>query len=39
MDCLPGSLKGRQYYQPTDRGFEQEVRRRLEAWAKAKRGK
>ena len=32
MTCLPESLAGRKYYQPTDRGFEQEIRRRLEAW-------
>jgi putative ATPase len=32
MPCLPESLAGRTYYEPTDRGFEQEIRRRLEAW-------
>jgi putative ATPase len=37
MDCLPASLKGRQYYEPTDRGFEKDVRRRLEEWIKARR--
>jgi putative ATPase len=31
MSCLPDNLKNRQYYQPTDRGFEQEIRRRLAA--------
>ena len=31
MECLPASLKGRKYYQPADRGFEKEIRRRLEA--------
>ncbi|HSK09971.1 MAG TPA: replication-associated recombination protein A [Vicinamibacterales bacterium] len=39
MDCLPDRLRGRRFYQPTDRGFEKEIKRRLEAWAaiKAKR--
>jgi putative ATPase len=38
MSCLPGSLQGRRYYEPTGRGFEQEIRRRLDEWAKARRG-
>ncbi len=39
MDCLPESLKGRRYYRPTERGFEKEIKRRLDAWEgiKAKR--
>ncbi len=37
MDCLPPALKGRRYYEPTARGFEREVRRRLEEWAKLRR--
>jgi putative ATPase len=32
MSCLPPALEGRTYYEPTDRGFEKEIRRRLEAW-------
>src|SRR5918992_1511076 len=32
MECLPESLAGRKYYAPTDRGFEKEIKRRLEAW-------
>jgi putative ATPase len=32
MDCLPASLAGRKYYRPTDRGFEKELKRRLEGW-------
>ncbi|HEY6361782.1 MAG TPA: replication-associated recombination protein A [Vicinamibacterales bacterium] len=36
MDCLPPSLAGRKYYRPTDRGFEQEIKRRLEDWEKIK---
>ena len=30
MDCLPESLKGRQYYEPTNRGLEQKIAERLE---------
>ena len=30
MECLPSSLIGRQYYQPTKRGFEGEIRKRLQ---------
>jgi putative ATPase len=36
MDCLPTSLSGKTYYQPTERGFEKEIKRRLEAWEKIK---
>jgi putative ATPase len=36
MDCLPPSLAGKTYYEPTDRGFEKELKRRLEAWEKIK---
>jgi putative ATPase len=36
MDCLPPSLAGRKYYRPTDRGFEKEIKRRLEGWEKIK---
>jgi putative ATPase len=36
MDCLPESLQGTRYYQPTDRGFEADIRKRLDAWKKAK---
>jgi putative ATPase len=32
MSCLPPALEGRTYYQPTDRGFEAEIRRRIERW-------
>ena len=32
MDCLPENLHGRQFYEPTDRGFEKEIKRRLEGW-------
>ena len=30
MSCLPESLLGRRYYQPTDQGFEERLRKRLE---------
>jgi putative ATPase len=33
MDCLPSNLAGRKYYQPTERGFEKELKRRLDGWA------
>ena len=36
MECLPPSLRGRVYYQPTERGFEKEIKRRLEGWARIK---
>jgi putative ATPase len=39
MDCLPEGLKGRKYYQPRDRGFEKEIKRRLDAWDALKRRK
>jgi putative ATPase len=30
MTCLPASLNGKSYYQPTDQGFEQRLRARME---------
>jgi putative ATPase len=30
MECLPPSLAGREYYQPTDEGFEKRLRARME---------
>jgi len=36
MSCLPASLEGRKYYEPTGRGFEQEILRRLERWQEIK---
>jgi putative ATPase len=32
MECLPPAHQGRRFYAPTDRGFEQEIRRRLADW-------
>jgi putative ATPase len=39
MDCLPPSLAGRKYYRPTNRGFEKEIRRRLEGWDQIKKAR
>jgi putative ATPase len=36
MTCLPPALEGRRYYQPTERGFEKEIKRRLDGWAEIK---
>jgi putative ATPase len=36
MDCLPPNLEGRRFYEPTERGFEKELKRRLEGWAEIK---
>jgi putative ATPase len=36
MDCLPPSLQGRRYYRPTERGYEKEIKRRLDAWQRLK---
>src|SRR4029077_5489079 len=30
MSCLPPSLEGLKYYEPTGRGFEKEIKRRLD---------
>src|SRR5512136_1874035 len=35
-EYLPENLKGRIYYHPTEQGFEQEVKKRLESWRKRK---
>jgi putative ATPase len=36
MSCLPPALQGRKYYEPTDRGFEKEIKRRLDGWEEIK---
>lgn len=36
MDCLPDSLRGTQFYEPTDRGFESTIRERLAKWKEKK---
>ena len=32
MSCLPPALEARKYYEPADRGFEKDIKRRLEVW-------
>ncbi|MEE9181850.1 MAG: replication-associated recombination protein A, partial [candidate division NC10 bacterium] len=32
QEHLPPELKGRTYYEPTDRGYEAEIGRRLAEW-------
>ncbi len=32
MPCLPDALVGHKYYEPTERGFEKEIKRRLDGW-------
>src|SRR5688500_1676882 len=36
MDCLPPSLSGKTYYQPTARGFEETIRNRIAEWRRLK---
>ena len=36
MECLPPSLAGKRYYQPTDRGMEKRIAERLEEVRKAR---
>jgi putative ATPase len=36
MPCLPPALEGRRYYEPTGRGFEEEIKRRMDGWEEAK---
>jgi putative ATPase len=37
MSCLPPALEGRKYYEPLERGFEKEIKRRLDGWNEIKR--
>jgi putative ATPase len=37
MSCLPSALEGRKYYEPRERGFEKEIKRRLDGWEEIKR--
>jgi putative ATPase len=39
MDCLPDSLKGRSYYQPTQEGREKQLAQRMEEIRKIRAGK
>jgi putative ATPase len=36
MECLPPAHAGRTFYEPTDRGFESEIKRRLAEWRRPK---
>ncbi len=36
MSCLPESLAGQKFYRPTERGFEKEIKRRLDGWEQIK---
>ena len=36
MECLPPSLAGKRYYEPTDRGMEKRIRERLEEIRRAR---
>jgi len=36
MQCLPDNLRDRQYFHPTDEGFERELRKRMEEIVRAK---
>jgi putative ATPase len=36
MSCLPPALEGRKYYDPKERGFEKEIKRRLDGWESIK---
>jgi putative ATPase len=36
MDCLPDSLKGRQYFHPQESGEEHDLKQRLEEIARKK---
>jgi putative ATPase len=36
MSCLPPALAGRKYYEPKERGFEKEIKRRLDGWEEIK---
>jgi putative ATPase len=39
MSCLPPALEGRTYYEPKDRGFEKEIKRRLDTWTRMRQTK
>jgi putative ATPase len=39
MSCLPPALEGRKYYDPRDRGFEREIKRRLDEWTQIKKNR
>ena len=36
LECLPERLRGRRFYDPTERGFEKTLRQRIEHWLAAR---
>jgi putative ATPase len=38
MSCLPPALEGHRYYEPTERGFENEIARRMRHAEQIRRG-
>jgi putative ATPase len=36
MSCLPPALSDRKYYEPKERGFEKEIKRRIDGWNEIK---
>jgi putative ATPase len=36
LECLPDRLRGRRFYEPTDRGFERSLAERLQRWRAAR---
>ena len=39
MSCLPPALADRKYYAPKERGFEKEIKRRLDGWEQIKKNR
>ena len=39
MSCLPKELADKKYYEPKERGFEKEIKRRLDGWAEIKKNR
>mgnify|MGYP003340944942 CR=1 FL=1 len=39
MDCLPPNLEGRTFYEPKPRGYEKEIKRRLDGWTAIKKAR
>jgi putative ATPase len=39
MSCLPPALADRKYYEPKERGFEKEIKRRLDGWEQIKKSR
>ncbi len=37
QNCFPDNLERHEFYQPVERGFERDIRRRLEYWARLRR--